>query len=160
MARDAKNKTMGAVQQINEDLKQAQKSRNELVVSTLRVLRAEFMNAAISKMKKELTDEEAVAVIRTQVKKLKEAAGEFERGGRPELAQNNQKEIDVLSKYLPAQMGEAEIKKEIEAVVLEKGYKKEDFGKAMGEAMAKVKGKADGGVVSRLLKEILENNKG
>lgn len=147
---------MGAVQQINEDLKQAQKDRNELVVSTLRVLRAEFMNAAIGKMKKELTDEEAVAVIRTQVKKLKEAAADFERGGRADLAEKNQKEMDVLSKYLPAQMGETEIRKEIESAVAEKGYQKADFGKAMGEVMARLKGKADGGTVGKILKEVLE----
>lgn len=146
---------MGVVEQIGDNLKQAQKERNELVVGTLRVLRAEFMNLAISKMKKELTDEEAIPVIKTQVKKLKEAAEEFRRGNRPDLADKNQKEIEILSAYLPAELGEEEVRKEIEALIAGASYQPQDFGKAMGAAMSKLKGKADGALVGRILKELL-----
>lgn len=146
---------MGVVEQIGDNLKQAQKDRNELLVGTLRVLRAEFMNLAISKMKKELTDEEAIPVIKTQVKKLKEAAEDFRRGNRPDLADKNQKEIEILSAYLPAELSEEEVRKEIEALVAGASYQPQDFGKAMGAAMAKLKGKADGALVGKILKELL-----
>ena len=146
---------MGVVEQIGDNLKQAQKERNELLVGTLRVLRAEFMNLAISKMKKELTDEEAIPVIKTQVKKLKEAAEDFRRGNRSDLADKNQKEIEILSAYLPAEISEEEVRKEIEALVAGASYQPQDFGKAMGASMAKLKGKADGALVGKILKELL-----
>lgn len=144
---------MEVVKQISEDLGRAQKGRNELVVATLRVLRAEFMNSAITKMKKELEDEEAIEVIRTQVKRLKEATLEFARGGRVDLVEKNKREVEILEKYLPAQMGEEEIRREVESVIVSGSYKASDFGKAMGEVMGKLKGKADGAVISKILKE-------
>lgn len=147
---------MGVLEQINNDLKQAQKDRNELVVSALRVLRAEFMNLAISKMKKELTEEEALAVIKTQVKRLKEAALDFERGNRPDLSEKNEKEIAVLSKYLPAELGEEEIRQAAAEVLAAGSYQAQDFGKAMGEVMRKLQGRADGRTVSNILKEMLK----
>lgn len=146
---------MGVVEQIGDNLKQAQKDRNELLVGTLRVLRAEFMNLAISKMKKELTDEEAIPVIKTQVKKLKEVAEDFRRGNRSDLADKNQKEIEILSAYLPAELSEEEVRKEMEALVAGASYQPQDFGKAMGAVMAKLKGKADGALVGKILKELL-----
>lgn len=146
---------MEVVRHISEDLRQAQKERNELVVAILRVLRAEFMNSAITKMKKELEDEEATAVIRTEVKKLKEAAFEFARGGRVDLVEKNKREVEILEKYLPAQMGEEEIKKEVASIIASGTYKATDFGVVMSKVMAKLKGKADGAVVSKILKEIL-----
>lgn len=146
---------MEVVRQISEDLRQAQKERNELVVATLRVLRAQFLNSAITKMKKELEDEEATAVIRTEVKKLKEAAFEFARGGRVDLVEKNKREVKILEKYLPAQMGEEEIKKEVASIIASGTYKATDFGAVMSKVMAKLKGKADGAAVSKILKEIL-----
>lgn len=147
---------MEVVRQISEDLRQAQKERNELVVATLRVLRAEFMNSAITKMKKELEDEEAIEVIRIQVKKLKEAALEFARGGRVDLVEKNKREAEILEKYLPAQMGEEEIKKEVASIIVSGKYKATDFGAAMSKVMAKLKGLAEGATVSRILKEMLK----
>ncbi len=147
---------MGVLEQINNDLKQAQKDRNELVVSALRVLRAEFMNSAISKMKKELTEEEALGVIKMQVKRLKEAVLDFKRGNRPDLADKNEKEIAVLSKYLPAELGEDEVRKVVEETVVSGSYKAQEFGKAMAAIMGKLKGRADGGTVSKILKEKLK----
>lgn len=147
---------MEVVRQISEDLRQAQKERNELVVATLRVLRAEFMNSAITKMKKELEDEEAIEVIRTQVKRLKEAALEFARGGRVDLVEKNKREVEILEKYLPAQMGEEEIKKEVASIIASGKYKATDFGVAMSKVMAKLKGQAEGATVSRILKEMLK----
>lgn len=147
---------MEVVRQISEDLRQAQKERNELVVATLRVLRAQFLNSAITKMKKELEDEEATAVIRTEVKKLKEAAFEFARGGRADLVEKNKREVEILEKYLPAQMGEEEIKKEVESIIASGTYKATDFGAAMSKVMVKLKGQAEGATVSRILKEMLQ----
>ncbi|MBI2098896.1 GatB/YqeY domain-containing protein [Candidatus Uhrbacteria bacterium] len=147
---------MSIALKIAEELQQAQKAKNELVVSALRVLRAEMLNSAIAKMKKELSDEEAIGVIKSQVKRLREAVVDFERGGRSDLAEKNQKEIGVLEKYLPAGISEDEIRKEVQTVISAGSYKTADFGKAMKEVMAKLKGKADGAVVSRILKETLK----
>lgn len=149
---------MGAVESIANDLKLAQKAKDELAVSALRVIRAEMTNAAIAKMKKELTDEEALEVIRTQVKRLREAISDFERGGRADLVAKNKKEIELLQKYLPVELSEEEVRKEIQTILGAGSYQASDFGKAMKEAMARLKGRADGVTVSRILKELLQSS--
>lgn len=146
---------MSLMEKLADDLRAAQKARDELVTSTLRVLKAEMTNVAIAKMKKELTDEEAVEVIKTQVKRLREAASDFEKGGRADLVGKNQSEIEILQKYLPAQMPEEEVRKITEETVRENQFTAHDFGKAMAAVMARVKGKAEGGTVSKILKELL-----
>lgn len=146
---------MTITDKISDDLKVAQKAKDELKISALRVIRAEMTNAAIARMKKELTDEEAQSVLQMQVKRLREAAADFEKGGRRDLVEKNLREIKILEQYLPEAATEEEIKKAVAELVAAGGYGAKDFGKAMGEAMARLKGKADGTAVSKILKEML-----
>lgn len=138
-----------------EDLKTAQKAKDEATVGALRVVRAEIMNAAIAKNKKELTDEEALQVARSLVKRLREAQIDFQKGGREDLVAKNAREIDLLSKYLPPELSIEDVQSAVKEIVVSGSYTQKDFGKAMREVMAKFKGQADGSLVSRILKELL-----
>lgn len=103
-----------------------------------------------------LTDEEITGVIAGEVKKRKEAAEQFEAGGREELAQKEKSEMDILLAYLPEQISEDEIRAEVQKTISELGGSgPKDMGKVIGAVMAKLKGRADGTLVSKLAKELL-----
>lgn len=104
----------------------------------------------------QLTDEEAIQVIASEIKKRKEAAATYEQAGRGELAQKEQKEASILSEYLPEQMTPDELKKVIDDTITEiNPQEPKDIGKVIGAVMAKVKGRAGGQTVSLLIKESL-----
>lgn len=112
----------------------------------------------ISKLETEsqLNDEEVIGVISSEIKKRKEAAESYEKGGRPELAENEKKEMEILMNYMPEQMSEEEIKLEIKKTIKESGVvSQKDAGKITGLVMARVKGQADGQLVSKLVRELL-----
>ncbi len=143
---------------IQKDLIEAQKQREELKISTLRFLLAAVKNREIElrPLKKELNDDEVVAVISRQIKQREESIVEFEKGNRKDLAEKEQKEIDILVLYLPAQLSEEEVKKLVLEAVSESGAKSaSEMGKVMAILMPKVKGKADGSMVSKLVKDAL-----
>ena len=104
----------------------------------------------------QLTDDEVLEVISSEVKKRKESIEMFKTGGREELAQKEKSEMDVLVTYLPEQMSEDDIRTEVKKIIAETGVQGiKDMGKVIGAVMAKLKGKADGGLVSKIVKEIL-----
>src|SRR3989344_680237 len=104
----------------------------------------------------QLTDEETIEVVASEVKKRKEAMVQFKTGGRDELAQKEKSEMDILLTYLPEQLDEDEIRAEVQKTIAEVGAAGvKDMGKVIGAVMAKLKGRADGGTVSRLVKELL-----
>ena len=141
--------------QLKDDLKTALKSEEELTVSVLRMLMADVKNTAIEK-KDDLTDEEVIKTITKAVKQRKDAIASFKEGGRDESAAKEQKEIEILQKYLPEQMSEEEVAKIIDEVVKSTGASSAaNFGKVMGAAMGKLKGKADGQLVNKIVKEKL-----
>ena len=141
--------------QIQNDLKNALRARNELEVSALRMLLA----ALINKEKErglEITDGEAQNILLTEVKKRKEAAEAFTKGGRGEMAEKERKEMVILQQYLPEQLAEEEVRKLVKEAVEQTGAKiPQDMGKVMAVLMPSVKGKADGALVSALVKELL-----
>lgn len=145
---------MISLQQIETDLKEALKARNQIAADTLRGLKTRFQNAKIAKQK-ELSEEDLLALVRSESKKRKEASQEYEKGGRKELAEKELKEAEILSKYLPVQLSEDEIKKAIDAALAENNFTASDFGKAMGVLKSKLGPSADGAVLARLLKEKL-----
>jgi hypothetical protein len=147
-------------ERIKSDLDAAFKARNAMTTDTLRLLTAALHNRSIEKRGKggeeKLTEEEALEVLRREAKKRKEAAMLYIQGNRQDLAEKENAELSVLSVYLPAQMGEDEIKKEIMKVLASAGAADtKEFGKVMGLVMKELKGKADAGVVTRILKESL-----
>lgn len=111
-----------------------------------------------------LNDEETLDVIASEVKRRKDAAAEFNKGGRPELAENERKEAEMLMAYLPEQMSDDEIRVAVKQAIADirstgsgqaGAINIKDMGKVIGVVMPKVKGKADGGRVSQIVKEEL-----
>jgi uncharacterized protein YqeY len=145
---------MSLSKQITEEMTAALKAGDSLVLSTLRMLLSEIKNKEIDK-KGVLTDEEVSEIIRHQVKTHKESITAFQAGKREDLVAKERDELAILNKYLPQQMTTQEIKKVVEGVIVKLQGTPTDFGKVMGEVMAQVKGKADGGQVSALVKELL-----
>jgi len=103
-----------------------------------------------------LNDEEIIEVISSEIKKRKDSISQFESGGRPELAEGEKKEIDMLSPYMPEQMSEDEVREIVKATISETGASEaKDMGRVIGAVMPKVKGRADGQMVSSIVKELL-----
>ncbi len=158
---------------IQEDLKRGMKAKDKLTVSVLRLLLAAILNREKEKRYKlakgkselkegdlakgsELTDEEIVAVILSENKKRREAIFEFEKGKRLDLAEKEKKEAEILQRYLPEQLSKEEIEKLVKEVIDKIGAKElKDIGKVMKEVMPKVKGRAEGGLVSQSIKKLL-----
>lgn len=143
-------------EKILNDYKEAMKSRDTLKSSVLSFLRAEMINVAIAKKKKNLDDNEAIGIIRKQIKARQESIEQFKQGNRQDLADKESRELEILKSYLPPEMSPDEIKKIIEEAITAldaQGLK--DMGKVMKEVSAKVAGKADGKLVSDLVKERL-----
>lgn len=141
--------------QVQNDLKEAQLHKNEVVISTLRLLLSEIRYAEISKGK-EAEDEDIVSVIQREIKKRKEAALGFRQGQREEQAIKEEAEARILEKYLPQQLSDEELTKIIEESMTVIGAKNiADMGKVIGMVMSKVKGQAEGGRVSVIVKEKL-----
>ena len=144
---------------IQKDLMEAQKKREGAVVSTLRYLLSSVKNREIElrPLNKSLDDNEVISVISKQVKQRKESITEFEEGGRKDLVDKESEELKILESYLPTQLSEEEVSKLVENAIAEVGAKSiSDMGKVMGVLMPKVKGKADGTIVSSLVKEKLK----
>lgn len=160
-------------EQIQNAITEAMKSGEELILSVLRMLLTAIISKEkekrykISKIKpdlkeeqlvkeSQLSDEEIIDVISSEIKKRKDAITLYDQGKRPELAEKEKKEIVILQKYLPAQMSEEEIKKIVAEAVAKTGAKEvKDMGKVMAEIMPKTKGKADSSLVSKIVKESL-----
>jgi uncharacterized protein YqeY len=144
--------------QIQEDLKQAMLAKDEFKLSTLRMLKSALQYYEINKggAGYSATDEDIMDVVEKEVKKRRESIVMYKSGGRNELAEKEEKELQILQAYLPEQMSEDEVKKLVDEAVNSTGASTmQDMGKVMGALMPKVKGKADGNLVSRLVREKL-----
>ncbi|MDP3732201.1 MAG: GatB/YqeY domain-containing protein [Candidatus Omnitrophota bacterium] len=143
-------------EKIFNDYKEAMKNRDTLKSSVLSFLRAAMMNAAIEKKKKNLEDNDAIAVIKKQVKQRQDSIEQFQKGNRQDLADKEIKELGILKAYLPEELAEEEIKKIIEEAVLSitaSGMK--DMGRVMKEVAVRIAGRADSKLVSDLVRERL-----
>lgn len=148
-------------ERINKDLIQALKDKNEIKLTTLRLFSAGIHNREIENKShgKEagITEEECFEILRREVKKRKEAAEIYAKANRPELESREKEELAVLEGYLPTQLDASSVSKIIdEAIQTVKPAGPKDFGRVMGEAMKKLKGVADAGLVNALIKEKLE----
>ncbi|HEX3033879.1 MAG TPA: GatB/YqeY domain-containing protein [Thermodesulfobacteriota bacterium] len=149
---------MSLREKVSADLKNALREKRTLDLSVLRMLQSAIRNKEIDKKgKEELTDQEVVEVIGSEIKKRREAVSEYTKANRQDLADKEKAEIDVLMQYMPKQMTEDEVRKEVKRAIEEteaKGTK--DLGKVMKEIMPRMKGKAEGGMVNKVVKEELE----
>jgi uncharacterized protein YqeY len=140
---------------ISEDLKNAMKSRNQLVISCLRMLKASIKNKQVE-AGRDLDDNDIQALISSQIRKGQEAAKEFKKGGREDLAEKEEKEVSVLFAYLPEQLGDDELEDILNKIISENSLTgARDMGILMKKAMAEIKGKAQGSKVSEIAKKLL-----
>ena len=145
---------MSLKDKVQEDLKVSLKARDEVRSLTLRMLLAAIMNK--EKEGKEVTEEQFLDVVAFEAKKRREAKEAFIKGERPELAQKEQAELEVLLPYLPSQLTEEEIKDlAVKAIEKTGATDQKDMGKVMGELAPQVKGKADGALVAKTVQELL-----
>ena len=145
-------------QQLREELKQSMLARDAARTSTLRMLISALGYYEIQKggANYEATDEDVLSVIQKEAKQHKDSIQQFKDAGRDELVAKEEAELKILEAYLPEQMGEEEIRKlVIEAVAQTGASSPSDMGKVMGALMPKTKGKADGGLVSKVVREEL-----
>lgn len=149
---------MGRKQEtVARDLKAAMKAGEELAVSVLRMVSAALHNEEIAKRAKagseKLTDEEEMRVLEREVKKRREAAALYEKGGRNDLADRERREAELLAPYLPAQASEEEIRRVVEEALAR--LQAPEFGPAMKEIMKELRGKADAARVAEIVKNKL-----
>ncbi len=145
--------------QIRDELKQAMLARDTEKTSVLRMV-----ISAIGYFETQkggagyiATDDEVLAVVQKEAKQHRDSIEQFKSAGREELVEKEEKEIAILEKYLPKQMGDDEVVRLVDEAIAATGASSAaDIGKVMGTLMPKVKGKADGGLVSRLVKEKLD----
>ncbi len=145
-------------EKILADTKVAMKAGDVKRLGVLRMLSSALNNAKIEKRAKtgkeeELADDEALLVLAREAKKRRESITIFEQGGRADLAQGEKEELVFIENYLPKQMSEAEIRSALEKAVAAAPVK--EFGAIMKDASKEFKGKADGSLVAKLLKELL-----
>ena len=148
---------MSLQQQIKDGIKDAMKAREEVKLSVLRSLSSAFTNELVAKGRKpvdELSDEEALAVITRASKQRKDSIDQFEKGGRPELAESEKAELAVIEAFLPTLMTEEEIKVVVAAKKIElNATDKSKLGMFVGAVMKDLKGKADGALVKKVVEE-------
>ena len=148
---------MGLKETLKADLTEAIRSSDKVVSGSIRMVLTAITNEEVSgKEARVLTDDEIITVLSREAKKRREAAEEFAKAGRTDKAADEKAEGDVIAKYLPAQLSEEEIKQLIsEAVTATGAAGPADMGKVMGAIKPKIAGKADGALVSSLVKAAL-----
>jgi uncharacterized protein len=147
---------MNLSEQIKDDIKVAMKGRDMQTLTILRGLSSSMKNKSID-LKKELEDAEVIAVVKSDVKKLKDALETFVSAAREDLVKKTKEEIEVLKKYLPAEMSDEDLEAKVKEVLEKEDITDAaDIGKAMGAAMAELKGQADGGRVKEMVGKLLK----
>ncbi|MBU0732004.1 GatB/YqeY domain-containing protein [Patescibacteria group bacterium] len=136
---------------IQKDIISAQKAGEKEKLETLRLVYSEVKNRQID-LGKDLEDQEVIDLLGKEVKKRKDSIKAFTEGGREELAKKEESEIEIISVYLPEQMGEEEVREAVKKIMAENPDM--DFGPLMGKAMGQLKGKADGGLVKQIVQEL------
>ncbi len=146
---------MGLKEDISASVVKALKAKDKETVSTLRF----FLSAVKNKekdLRRDITDDEVQAVALAQVKQRHDSIEQFEKGGRQDLADKERAELEILKGYIPEQLSEDALRSIVKAAITEtNATSMKDMGKLMQAAMAKAKGKADGKVVSAIVKELL-----
>ncbi|MCP8857162.1 GatB/YqeY domain-containing protein [Latilactobacillus fuchuensis] len=146
---------MSLLEQLNSDLKTAMKAKDKLRLTVIRSLKSALTNAQIS-AGQDLSSDEELSVLSSQLKQRKESLQEFENGDRADLADQTKAEIVIVTAYLPEQLDEAAVTAIVDEAMKATGATgKADFGKVMQYVMPKVKGRADGALVNQVVKSKL-----
>jgi hypothetical protein len=140
---------------LQEEMKAAMKSGDKDKLSTIRMLISEIKKVQIDS-KKELSDEEIISILQKYIKQRKEAYAQYEQAGRKDLAEKELKEIEIVQQFLPPPLSEEELIKIVEETIHEVGASSiKDMGKVVKAVMDKVKGRAEGSLISKIVKEKL-----
>ena len=138
-----------------EDMKTAMREKDDITKNAIQMVRSAVLQVEKDK-KITLDDDGVIEVIAKEVKKRKESLPDFEKSGRQDLIDALNKEIQVLTKYLPQQLTEAELEELVKNVINENGYSSvRDMGKVMGQLMPMVKGRADGKLLNQIVRKFL-----
>ncbi|NNV05440.1 GatB/YqeY domain-containing protein [Geobacillus sp. C56-T2] len=147
---------MSLLDRLNNDMKQAMKSKEKEKLSVLRMLKAALQNEAIKLGKSALSEDEELTVLSRELKQRKDSLQEFENAGRSDLVEKAKTEIEIVQSYMPKPLTEEELRELIAETIKEVGASsKADMGKVMSAIMPKVKGKADGSLVNQLVRQQL-----
>jgi uncharacterized protein YqeY len=147
---------MSVQDQISNDIKEAMKARNVDKLAALRAVKSAIMLEATKEGNTTVSDEVSLSLITKLVKQRKDSAAIFTEQNRPDLAVDEVNQLAYLEGYLPAQMGEEEVRKIVKEVIAKVGASSPaDMGKCMGPLMGRLNGKADGSLISKLVKEEL-----
>lgn len=148
---------MARLDDLNQDMKVAMKAKDKEKLLTIRMLKSALQTEQINKGE-ELTEEDELTVLSREKKQRVESLNEFKAAGRDDLVIKLEKELEVVDHYLPAQLSEEEVRAIVKETIEETNASSmKDMGKVMGPLMPKVKGKADGNLVSSIVKEELNN---
>lgn len=147
---------MSLLERLNNDMKQAMKNKEKDRLTTIRMIKASLQNEAIKFGKQELSEEEELTVLSREVKQRKDSLQEFEKAGREDLVEKIQNELKHVEVYMPQQLSEEEVASIVKEAIAETGAaSKADMGRVMAVIMPKVKGKADGSLVNKLVQQHL-----
>jgi len=140
---------------IKNDLKQAMLDKNDLVRDTIRMFLSEVQRFEIDN-REEVDDAKALQIINKMIKQRNDSISQFKEGGREDLADKEQQEVEILSKYKPEQLSEEDITEKVKSVIEETGAESmQDIGKVMGVLKSALAGSADMGLVSKIVKDQL-----
>lgn len=152
---------MDILKKIDDDLSASLKAKDDLRVSTLRMMKAAIKNAEIEKRQKGgLKEEDITGVLSSLVKQRRESVEQYTKAGRLDLADKEGREIEIIQEYLPKQLSEEELEDLIRSAIQETGVSSvKEIGRLMKVLMPKVKGRADGRIVNEKVRNILEGKK-
>ncbi len=143
---------MSLMEKLMSELKNAMKEKDKIRVDTVRLLISQLKNARIE-AGDDLTPDQELQVLMSAAKKRREAIQAYQSGGREDLLEQEQKELQIIEEFLPKQLSDEEIEKEVSAIIEQLGASSmKDLGRVMGEAMKKLKGKADGKKVQSIVR--------
>lgn len=146
---------MSLVKKIDQDIISALKNKDQFTVTVLRGLKSDLKYKQIEKGD-DLNDEDAIAVLSSAAKKRNESIEQFRKGGRDDLVDKESRELEIIKKYLPEQLSETKIRELVAVSIQETGADSPaKIGLVMKDLMPKVKGKADGKMVNRIVNEML-----
>lgn len=141
---------------ISNDLKEAMKAKEEARLRTIRSIKAAIMNLKTSGANVQIGEDEEIKLLQKMLKQRRDSLSIFEQQGRTELAQVEREEIDIIESYLPKQLSEAEIEAIVQEAIATSGASSiKDMGKVMGLASKQVAGRAEGAVISGVVKRLL-----
>ncbi|HEY9576424.1 MAG TPA: GatB/YqeY domain-containing protein [Pseudobacillus sp.] len=147
---------MSLLERLNDDIKQAMKNKDKEKLTVIRMLKASLQNEAIKVGNEGLTEDQELAVLSREVKQRKDSLHEFEKAGRADLVSKIQTELTYVNSYMPEQLSEEELEAIVQETIVEvNASSKADIGKVMGALMPKIKGRADGGLVNKLVQQKL-----